>query len=267
MEKTAPLRTMPSRIKTHRFTDAILNFLFPIESDYYVNEDWNEDRELVLKQQLAELLAPLQERLDEPIYDIINSFFEQLKQIQKVLQKDAIFFEKSDPAAESLEEVIITYPGFNAIVAYRVAHILYNMNVPILPRLITEYAHGKTGIDIHPGAQISAPFFIDHGTGIVIGQTTVIGKNVKIYQGVTLGALAVKKEEAGSKRHPTIEDNVIIYAGSCILGGTTIIGHDSIIGGNVFLTESVPPLSFVHQINEVRVRDKSQMKDVINYTI
>ncbi|MBX2908084.1 MAG: serine O-acetyltransferase [Chitinophagales bacterium] len=267
MNDTITFQTMPSRLKTHRFTDVIQDFLFPVENEVFANEAWNEERASVLKKQLLELLIPLTEKLEIPVDEIIELFFEKLYSVRETLQKDALFFLESDPAAESLEEVIITYPGFIAIVAYRVANILYKLKVPILPRLITEYAHSKTGIDIHPGANIAAPFFIDHGTGIVIGQTTVIGKNVRMYQGVTLGALAVLKSQAGVKRHPTIEDNVIIYAGSCILGGNTVVGHDSIIGGNVFLTESVPPFSFAYQKNEVRVRDKSEMKEVIDFSI
>lgn len=267
MYSLVSFQSMPSRLRTQRFADVIQEFLFPIENEIYANEDWTEERVFVLKKQLEELLAPLKEKLNNSISDIANAFFVELHHVQEMLKKDAIFFEKSDPAAESIEEIIVTYPGFTAIVAYRVAHILYQLNVPILPRLITEYAHSKTGIDIHPGAKIDAPFFIDHGTGIVIGQTTIIGKNVKIYQGVTLGALAVLKEEAGTKRHPTIEDNVIIYAGSCILGGNTVVGHDSIIGGNVFLTESIPPFSFAYQKSEVKIRDKSEMKHVIDFVI
>ncbi|MCS6819462.1 MAG: serine O-acetyltransferase EpsC [Chitinophagales bacterium] len=261
------LKNLPSRLKTQRFTDVIQEFMFPVENEIIANEDWREDRIEFLKIQLEDLLSPLEEKLQQSLSNISTAFFKELPKVQQMLNEDAIFFERSDPAAESIEEVIITYPGFTAVVAYRVAHVLYRLGVPVLPRLITEYAHGKTGIDIHPGASIAAPFFIDHGTGVVIGQTTVIGKNVKIYQGVTLGALAVQKEQAGVKRHPTIEDNVIIYAGSCILGGNTVIGHDSIIGGNVFLTESVPPFSFVYHKSEVKIRDKSEMGSVIDFVI
>jgi serine O-acetyltransferase len=265
--KKVNFQSLPSRVRTQRFTDVIQEFLFPIEYEVNANEDWAEERIYVLKRQLEELLLPLAPKLSQTISETADAFFRQLPTVQEMLRADAEFFEKSDPAAESIEEVMVTYPGFIAIVAYRVAHILYGLKVPILPRLITEYAHSKTGIDIHPGAKIDSPFFIDHGTGVVIGQTTVIGKNVKIYQGVTLGALAVLKEEAGVKRHPTIEDNVVIYAGSCILGGNTVIGHDSIIGGNVFLTESIPPFSFAYHKSEVKVRDKSEMKGVIEFVI
>ena len=151
-----------------------------------------------------------------------------------------------DPAAKSINEVVQTYPGFYAIAAFRIANELHRLGSVGIPRVITEHAHSKTGIDIHPGAKIGAHFCIDHGTGVVIGETTVIGNHVKIYQGVTLGALSVDKSDAERKRHPTIEDNVVIYAGATILGGETVIGHDSVIGGNVWLTRSVPPHSKIY---------------------
>jgi serine O-acetyltransferase len=151
-----------------------------------------------------------------------------------------------DPAARSRSEVIRTYPGFYAISAYRVAHKLVELGVPGIPRIITEHAHSRTGIDIHPEARIGNHFCIDHGTGVVIGETTVIGNHVKIYQGVTLGALSVNKEDAQRKRHPTLEDNVVVYAGATILGGETVIGQGSIIGGNVWLTRSVPAGSKIY---------------------
>src|SRR5690606_15379486 len=145
----------------------------------------------------------------------------------------------------SVDEVILAYPGFLAIAIYRIAHVLYRAEVPLLPRLLTEYAHRETGIDIHAGARIGASFSIDHGTGVVIGETTVIGDRVRIFQGVTLGALSVNKELASTKRHPTIHDDVVIYANATILGGRTEVGARSIIGGNVWLTHSVPPESVV----------------------
>ncbi|MDR1179968.1 MAG: serine O-acetyltransferase [Spirochaetales bacterium] len=151
-----------------------------------------------------------------------------------------------DPAAKSTEEVILSYPGLEALIVHRFAHELWIRGIPLLPRIMSEHIHGKTGIDIHPGANIGAGFFIDHGTGVVVGETTLIGSNVKIYQGVTLGALSVKKELSDSKRHPTIEDNVTIYAGATILGGETVIGKGSTIGGNVWLTRSVPAHSKVY---------------------
>jgi serine O-acetyltransferase len=158
-----------------------------------------------------------------------------------------------DPAAQSEYEVIRAYPGFYAIAFYRLAHALYEMNVPMLPRILTEYAHSKTGIDIHPGADIDEYFMIDHGTGVVVGETTTIGKHVKLYQGVTLGALSVSKEMASLKRHPTIEDHVVIYSGATILGGETVVGAHSIIGGNVWLTRSVPPQTKIYHQEQVKI--------------
>ena len=166
-----------------------------------------------------------------------------------------------------IEEVVLTYPGFMAVTAYRIAHVLCRLQVPLMPRMISEWAHSITGIDIHPGATIGVPFMIDHGTGVVIGETSIIGKNVKIYQGVTIGALAVKKEEAEVKRHPTIEDNVIVYANSTILGGKTIIGRDSIIGGNCFVTESVPAQSMVYHQPIITVKNKKDFTEPLNWVI
>lgn len=173
--------------------------------------------------------------------EISKKLLEQLPDIQRLLFKDAQAGFDGDPAARSVDEVILTYPGFYAVFVYRVAHVLFLKNVPLIPRMMSEHAHSITGIDIHPGAEIGEYFFIDHGTGVVIGETTVIGNHVKLYQGVTLGALSTKKGQklAGSKRHPTIEDNVTIYSGASILGGETVIGKGSTIGGNVFITKSV----------------------------
>jgi serine O-acetyltransferase len=177
---------------------------------------------------------------------VVEEFFEELPKIRVILGKDLEAAVRGDPAAKSDNEVILSYPGFQAIAIHRIAHFLWTRQVPIIPRMMSELVHGRTGIDIHPGAKISESFFIDHGTGVVIGETTVIGKNVKLYQGVTLGALSVKKEESGHKRHPTIEDDVTIYANATILGGETVIGRGSIIGGSVWITQSVPPGSKVY---------------------
>ena len=176
------------------------------------------------------------------------SLIEEIPEIRRKINLDAKAALAGDPAAKSLEEVILSYPGLEAILVHRIAHFLCINGVPIIPRIMSEYIHGKTGIDIHPGAQIGESFFIDHGTGLVIGETTIIGNNVKVYQGVTLGALSVQKEMADKKRHPTIEDNVTIYPGATILGGNTVIGANSVIGGNVWVTESVPPNSTVRYI-------------------
>lgn len=164
-----------------------------------------------------------------------------LPELREKLLLDAEAALDGDPAARNLEEIILTYPGFEAITTYRIAHWLYQSDIPYIPRAMTEHAHMRTGIDIHPGARIGARFFIDHGTGVVIGETTDIGDDVKVYQGVTLGALSVRRELAGAKRHPTIEDGVVLYAGATVLGGRTVIGRGAVIGGNVWLTESVAP--------------------------
>ena len=175
------------------------------------------------------------------------ALIEEIPEIRRKIQLDTVAAFQGDPAAKSNEEVILSYPGLEAILVYRIAHFLYENGVPIIPRIMSEHVHGKTGIDIHPGANIGESFFIDHGTGVVVGETCVIGTNVKIYQGVTLGALSVKKNLQNKKRHPTIEDDVTIYANATILGGETVIGKGSIIGGNTWLTESVEPHSVITQ--------------------
>jgi serine O-acetyltransferase len=172
---------------------------------------------------------------------MVHDFFDELPHIRSILALDMEAAFRGDPAAKSTEEVILSYPGFEAITVHRLAHFFWNRGVPLIPRIMSEIIHGRTGIDIHPGADIGESFFIDHGTGVVIGETTIIGRNVKLYQGVTLGALSVKKEEANRRRHPIIEDDVTIYSGATILGGETVIGRGCIIGGNVWITESVPP--------------------------
>lgn len=194
-------------------------------------------------------------------------FFDSLPGIYQLLLEDATAILEFDPAARNLAEVIIAYPGFFATVIYRLSHQLWKQGLRLLPRLFSEHAHSKTGIDIHPGATIGRGFAIDHGTGIVIGETTVVGDNVKIYQGVTLGALNVDKANAQQKRHPTIEDNVVIYSGATILGGNTVVGRGSIIGGNVWLTQSVPPGCVVYHKSEIRIRDKEPFSEPLNFII
>ncbi len=189
---------------------------------------------------------------DTTAEDSAYAFLESIPSIRRMLAKDIQAAFDGDPAAHCIDEIILSYPAVYAITAYRAAHELHEMGVPLLPRMLTELAHSRTGIDIHPGAEIGESFFIDHGTGVVIGETTIIGNNVKLYQGVTLGALSFPKDEKGRlirghKRHPTLEDNVVIYAGATILGGDTVIGEGSVIGGNVWLTESVAPGSRVVQ--------------------
>jgi serine O-acetyltransferase len=183
---------------------------------------------------------------DAEASELTYKFLNTLTAIRDMALKDVNAALEGDPAAKSREEVILSYPGLEAITVHRMAHELYKMNIPLIPRMMNEHLHRKTGIDIHPGAQIGDSFFIDHGTGVVIGETTQIGSNVKIYQGVTLGALSVKKEEANLKRHPTIEDFVTIYSGATILGGNTTIGQNTVIGGNVWITSSIPKDSLVY---------------------
>lgn len=181
----------------------------------------------------------------------ISRLLAQLPRIRATLQDDIVAAYEGDPAARSTMEIVMSYPGLYAITVHRLAHALYRQQVPLIPRVMSEHAHTRTGIDIHPGAQIGPGFFIDHGTGVVIGETCVIGKRVKLYQGVTLGALSFAKDDEGHlikgiKRHPDVEDNVVVYAGATILGGKTVIGHDSVVGANVWLIHSVPPHSKVY---------------------
>ena len=199
--------------------------------------------------------------------DIPQRFMEQLSDVYSWLRQDADAIFEADPAARDVDEVILTYPGFYAIVIYRVAHALHGLGFPLLPRLLTELAHQHTGVDIHPGATIGRRFVIDHGTGVVIGETTLIGDGVKIYQGVTLGALQVQKELADRKRHPTIEDGVVVYANATILGGNTVVGRGSIIAGNAFITHSIPPESLVTRRSEVRPRHGGAEFDELEYHI
>jgi serine O-acetyltransferase len=179
---------------------------------------------------------------DERAAEVVSAFLDRIPAVRETLSDDVQAAFDSDPAAQSTDETVFSYPGLYSISVQRLAHEFYRLDVPLLPRIMTEYAHGETGIDIHPGAELGNRLFIDHGTGVVIGETCVIGRNVKIYQGVTLGALAPDFGQAlrGTKRHPTIEDDVTIYAGATILGGETVIGRGSVIGGNVFITRSVP---------------------------
>ncbi len=191
--------------------------------------------------------------------EIVRALMERIPEIRRRVNLDVHAAFRGDPAARSHEEVILSYPGVEAILVHRIAHELWVREVAMIPRMMSEYIHGVTGIDIHPGALIGDSFFIDHGTGVVVGETTIIGKNVKLYQGVTLGALSVQKELANKKRHPTIEDEVTIYAGATILGGATVVGRGSIIGGNVWLVESVPPHSRIYhnpsQVRQARADD------------
>lgn len=240
---------LPPKLEVHHFAEGMFDFLFPINCQHPRKASVQY---VTLADQLTRLLDPL----DVEAEFVTDEFFAQLPELYELLQEDAQATMAFDPAATSLEEVITTYPGFHAITIYRLAHQLVQLGVPLLPRMLTEHAHSKTGIDIHPAAQIGRSFFIDHGTGIVIGATTIIGDNVKLYQGVTLGALQVEKSLANIKRHPTIENDVIIYANATILGGETVVGHHSILGGNVWITRSLPPYSRVYHESKVSVRNK-----------
>jgi serine O-acetyltransferase len=258
---------VPSLKATQRWVRDLVNLLFPIKENRHVSLEEIEAGLLRLKLRLEELMIPLEKELAAPPKQIATVFFEKLPDTFTLLTGDAKTFVTSDPAAEKLEEVILCYPGFFSLIVYRIAHILYLQKVPVIPRVMTEYAHSKTGIDIHPGAEIGKNCFIDHGTGIVIGETAVVGDNVKIYQGVTLGALFVKKNLANTRRHPTIENNVILYAGCTILGGNTIVGHDTIVGGNVWITESVLPHSVVYRENKTVIRENGVFTEPVNFVI
>ncbi|MEM0940020.1 MAG: serine acetyltransferase [Bacteroidota bacterium] len=239
------------------FFDELLGLLFPNFSDHPIkNKEMLQQSFKSSKVQLSRLIKAT---LSTKFELMARDFFKALPSVFELLIEDVQAIYEGDPAALSKEDVIRTYPGFYAISAYRIAHELYLRNIQLIPRTITEYAHSKTGIDIHPGARIGRRFCIDHGTGVVIGETTEIGNDVKIYQGVTLGALSVDKSFAHTKRHPTIEDRVIIYSGATVLGGNTIIGEDSIVGGNVWLTESVPSSTQVYYkaLNEHKVKSYS----------
>ena len=252
---------------SQNFVDDLLKIMFPhFSSDFFDNPIEIESKIYLLRKSLNNVLSALNGTQKEDSEAFSTKFIETLPKIHKELYDDATAIYKGDPAAESIDEVILAYPGFFAIAVYRIAHELYNLDIPILPRIISEYAHQITGIDIHPGAQIGTPFFIDHGTGIVIGETTSVGSNVKIYQGVTLGALSIQKELANKKRHPTIEDDVIIYSNAVILGGDTIIGKGSVIGGNVWLTRSVPPNSIVQHRSEISFKDSTNNEE-LNFII
>ena len=211
--------------------------------------------------QLARQIAlALPEEQEQRASVLAREVVEALPGVQRLLLTDLDATFESDPAAASKEEILFAYPGLFAIFVYRVAHELYLRQIPMIPRIMSEYAHSRTGIDIHPGAQIGAHFFIDHGTGIVVGETTVIGDHVKVYQGVTLGALTTRGGQSlrGKRRHPTIEDNVTIYAGASILGGDTVIGRDCVIGSNVFITHSIPPCTTVSvKSQELQIRQRA----------
>lgn len=258
-----PNKRIPPKAEAQKLADGLFYFLFPMLSE---EPRASRVQHTLLRHELMKLLYPLLEDKNELVASISNQFFEQLPGVYESVMQDAEAILHFDPAATCIEEVISTYPGFFAIANYRIANLLHRLGAPLLPRVFAEYVHGKTGIDIHPAATIGQSFFIDHGTGVVIGATSVIGNNVKIYQGVTLGALQVDKSLANVKRHPTIEDNCILYANSTILGGKTVIGHDSVIGGNSWVTESVAPYSVVIHQSMVRVRTRP-FDEPVNFVI
>jgi serine O-acetyltransferase len=254
----------PSPHKVINWFEKLLGLLYPEFSEREFDseqdiETFAEGLKLTLKRLLLRSRMDIPREADE----IVSTFFDSLPETRKKLLLDVKAMYDGDPAARSKDEVIRTYPGFYAIAAHRLAHTLHQLEVELIPRIISEHAHSKTGIDIHPAATIGDYFCIDHGTGIVIGETTEIGEHVKIYQGVTLGALSVKKSDASTKRHPTIEDEVVIYAGASILGGQTVIGKGSVIGGNVWLTESVPPESKIYYT--AKMSHKKGEPDTITY--
>ena len=274
-------RNMPSRNAIIGILKDIRNIMFPgyftdgaqttPDARYFigntilqVEHDLNEQvlKALVFRDGAHTSADELKERARE----VSAALLCKIPSIQQLLYKDIEAAFEGDPAAQSKEEIIYSYPGFFAIWVYRLAHELYQLDVPLIPRIMTEYAHSRTGVDINAGATIGEYFFIDHATGVVIGETTVIGDHVKIYQGVTLGALSTRGGQrlAGVRRHPTIEDNVTIYANACVLGGETVVGHDSVIGGSSFVTESIPPHSRVSLKNqEVSVRRSTGYVEVV----
>jgi len=231
--------------RTEEFTRRTLALLFPhFAAADRASEDQVRREVIELGRHLCDLLVG-QGMPSDHAGEICSAFIEDLPTLQRELQDDAVATYEGDPAARSVDEVLLAYPGALALTYYRIAHRLHELGVELLPRLITEHAHRLTGIDIHPGATIGRSLAIDHGTGIVIGETAKIGDHVHLYQGVTIGALSVRKELARQKRHPTIGDNVVVYANASLLGGETVIGADSIIGGNVWLTHAVPSGSVV----------------------
>jgi serine O-acetyltransferase len=258
---------LPDRNHVAAFADGVINLLFP-DGSHAPRTAAGIRADLEARcRALSPVLEPLRDRLPSPAGEVARRFLEKLPAIHEQITLDARAIEAGDPAAHGIAEVVLAYPGFQALAFHRLGHALHEEGVPIVPRMIAEIAHRRTGADIHPAATIGRSCCIDHGTGLVIGETAVIGDNVKLYQGVTLGALSVTKEAAGTKRHPTIGDRVVIYANATVLGGDTVVGADSIIGGNVWLTHSVPAWSLVYQQSQVRVRTVAEMADPIDFVI
>ncbi|RXK48240.1 serine O-acetyltransferase [Aquirufa rosea] len=257
LSKHEQTRDFPATSDIKKLFTKIILTLFPEQT----RKHFSQKEELVavwesIENGLESMLHSMKSQLTGDPHSLTQAYMARIPDVYQTLLTDVEAMVNGDPAATTDFEVIRTYPGFYAMAFYRLAHELCSLGVPLIPRILTEYAHSKTGIDIHPGAKIGKYFFMDHGTGIVIGETCIIGEHVKIYQGVTLGALSVDKSMASTKRHPTIEDHVVIYSGATILGGDTIVGKNSVIGGNVWLTRSVEPNTKIyHQENTKVIKD------------
>jgi len=258
-ERQRQAHDMPSNVRIWEWARDVFRLLFPERNaKKLLTLDALKASFKLLENELFDLLIKSRDCEACDHTWVVSNFFSKLPELYDLMMDDATAILEGDPAARNISEVIRTYPGFLASCMFRMANELWLDNVPLIPRVLTEYAHERTGIDIHPGATIGRYLHIDHGTGLVIGETAIIGDHVKLYQGVTLGALSVDKVLAGQRRHPIIEDYVIIYAGATILGGETVIGHHSIIGGNVWLTRSVEPYTTVfHRPNTEFVHGKS----------
>ncbi len=253
-EKHQNTEAVPSTKDISSWAIKVIRLLYPEQAkEFFRSVDEIEGEFWNLGNELKNLLETTDQCKNCDINDRVNAFNDAIPELFRLLNTDVDAILAGDPAAKSKFEIVRAYPGFYAISIYRLANFLHKLEVNLIPRILTEFAHSRTGIDIHPGAEIGEYFFIDHGTGVVIGETCIIGNHVKIYQGVTLGALSVDKALANTKRHPTVNDNVVIYSGATILGGNTIIGENSVIGGNVWLTKSVPANSTVYHKPEIKV--------------
>ncbi|MBC7915336.1 MAG: serine acetyltransferase [Pyrinomonadaceae bacterium] len=257
LSKHQQIEAVPSNKEIAGWALRVIRLLYPEQSKQtFASIDEISEELILLQKELCSIMDATKACQDCNNTQRSKQFFEKLPHLYALLNTDVKAIMDGDPAATSEFEIIRAYPGFYAISFYRLAHALFKLDIPLIPRILTEYAHSKTGIDIHPGAEVGEYLYIDHGTGIVIGGTAIIGNHVKFYQGVTLGALSVDKSMASEKRHPTVEDNVVIYANATILGGETVIGHSSIIGGNVWLTKSVPPFSTVYHESKPKVVER-----------
>jgi len=248
-----------------RWADELFQWLFCIHPRY-AHDDIFLMKEIELKHSLYQFIKQTQ-TFTIIAKDCAEAFFNKLPAIHQLLKSDLEAMYNSDPGAKSIDEVLHAYPGFYAVSMHRLAHELWKAEIPVIPRLLSEYSHFKTGIDIHPAATIGERFLIDHGTGVVIGETSQIGNDVTIYQGVTLGALKMGRNQAKAKRHPTIGNRVVIYANATILGGNTSIGSDSIIGGNVWITQSVPPHSLVYHKSEITIKNNTKFPEPLDFII